>query len=284
MAKNALLVIGNGFDLQCGLKSGYEDFFDWLSKDDTRSKANLWAVHFLNSPREGKRWADVENRLQKAFNERQTRQSNINRNYVGITLIRFWHAIAIDFDKNLKKGGAAYPAIKEAEYVIKYIENRGKESFPFNSYWFLDELMAFERQFAEYLQAEVSGNANYLVNAAKLIEMMIHGESVHVLNFNYTNPFKPDASNPSSVKLSSMVAGVTNVHGTYANNNIIFGVDATAQLPSDTYIFTKTHRKMLQGTPARALPRHVEEVKFYGHSLSQADYSYFQSIFDYYNL
>ncbi len=26
------------------------------------------------------------------------------------------------------------------------------------------------------------------------------------------------------------------------------------------------------------------EIKFYGHSLSEADYSYFQSIFDYYNL
>lgn len=25
-------------------------------------------------------------------------------------------------------------------------------------------------------------------------------------------------------------------------------------------------------------------IKFYGHSLSKADYSYFQSIFDYYNL
>lgn len=26
------------------------------------------------------------------------------------------------------------------------------------------------------------------------------------------------------------------------------------------------------------------EIKFYGHSLSEADYSYFQSIFDYYDL
>ena len=26
------------------------------------------------------------------------------------------------------------------------------------------------------------------------------------------------------------------------------------------------------------------EIKFYGHSLNEADYSYFQSIFDYYNL
>ena len=26
------------------------------------------------------------------------------------------------------------------------------------------------------------------------------------------------------------------------------------------------------------------DIKFYGHSLSEADYSYFQSIFDYYNL
>ncbi|WP_154071832.1 hypothetical protein [Lactiplantibacillus plantarum] len=32
------------------------------------------------------------------------------------------------------------------------------------------------------------------------------------------------------------------------------------------------------------LPKSVNKIIFYGHSLSQADYSYFQSIFDYYNI
>lgn len=40
-------------------------------------------------------------------------------------------------------------------------------------------------------------------------------------------------------------------------------------------------------TPISILPPNDNaplEIKFYGHSLSEADYSYFQSIFDYYDL
>lgn len=40
-------------------------------------------------------------------------------------------------------------------------------------------------------------------------------------------------------------------------------------------------------TPISILPKNDGqpiEIKFYGHSLSEADYSYFQSIFDFYNL
>ena len=107
---------------------------------------------------------------------------------------------------------------------------------------------------------------------------MIQGKNFHVLNFNYTNPFESGDSN-------ILKRFVTNVHGTCEDNNIIFGVDYTAELPPDTHIFAKTHRKMMQGTPDNgALPWIVDEIKFYGHSLGQADYSYFQSIFDYYNL
>ena len=284
MIKNdILLIIGNGFDLQCGLKSSYADFFDWLRKDDTRSNANLWAVHFLSSPPTGQRWADVENKLQKLLSE--TNDIRFKSNSFNATQLKSWSNAAVKFYKDRKnKGAAEYTKIKEVEYIMKYIDSRGRELFPFDAYWFLDELKMLERQFAKYLQAEVSNNTNYLINAAKLMEMMTNEGYVHVLNFNYTNPFKFDQLKSSHKKPRCMVANVTNVHGTYENDNIIFGIDATATVPSSAFIFTKTHRKMLQDTPSRALPWRVEEIKFYGHSLGQADYSYFQSIFDYYDL
>jgi len=58
---NTLLIIGNGFDLQCRLQSKYEQFFAWLRQDNSRAGSNLWAVHFLNAadPR-GNKWSDVE--------------------------------------------------------------------------------------------------------------------------------------------------------------------------------------------------------------------------------
>lgn len=39
---NRLIVIGNGFDLQCGLKSQYKDFFNDIFKiEDIKTKQSL---------------------------------------------------------------------------------------------------------------------------------------------------------------------------------------------------------------------------------------------------
>jgi len=53
IASNTLTIIGNGFDLQCGLKSSYSNFFEWLREDSKRANDNLWAVHFLNKSLSG---------------------------------------------------------------------------------------------------------------------------------------------------------------------------------------------------------------------------------------
>ena len=50
-------------------------------------------------------------------------------------------------------------------------------------------------------------------------------------------------------------------------------------------IFSKTYRKLFLKVDNKiVLENDVECIKFYGHSLSRGDYSYFQSIFDYYNI
>lgn len=67
---NTLLVIGNGFDLQCGLKSSYKDFFGWLRQNNKRATDNLWTVHFLNNPLNGNLWIDVEYRLQEVLDKK----------------------------------------------------------------------------------------------------------------------------------------------------------------------------------------------------------------------
>ena len=116
--------------------------------------------------------------------------------------------------------------------------------------------------------------------------------NVHILSFNYTALF--DILGVESPCLYS------NVHGKLCNeqcrefcnsSSIIFGVDDSliqAQTENDDLkLFSKTYRKMFNlNSPASVLPLNDApvDIKFYGHSLSKADYSYFQSIFDYYNL
>lgn len=115
----------------------------------------------------------------------------------------------------------------------------------------------------------------------------------NILSFNYTAIF-------DILGVESPCA-YNNVHGKLCNkqcsedcvsSSVIFGIDDTLiqsrEANSMLRLFSKTYRKMSDtSTPISILPENDGqpiEIKFYGHSLSEADYSYFQSIFDFYNL
>ncbi len=114
-----------------------------------------------------------------------------------------------------------------------------------------------------------------------------------ILSFNYTAIF--------DILLVESPCIYSNVHGKLCNkqciescdsSSVIFGIDdKLIQETPEAFtlrMFSKTYRKMLAvGKPLNILPQKDTpqiEIKFYGHSLSEADYSYFQSIFDYYDL
>lgn len=115
----------------------------------------------------------------------------------------------------------------------------------------------------------------------------------NILSFNYTNIF-------DILGVASPCA-YSNVHGKLCSvqcteecnkSSVIFGIDDTLiqsqEINTELRQFSKTYRKMMDtSTPISILPPNNNrsiEIKFYGHSLSEADYSYFQSIFDYYDL
>lgn len=118
-------------------------------------------------------------------------------------------------------------------------------------------------------------------------------KSIHILSFNYTALFdflevdSPCIYGNVHGKLCSKNCGVE-----CTASNIIFGIDDAliqSQVENiELQLFSKTYRKMLDtNSPTSILPPNDGtqiEIKFYGHSLSEADYSYFQSIFDYYNI
>ena len=70
------------------------------------------------------------------------------------------------------------------------------------------------------------------------------------------------------------------------NQSLHINIDTTVGI----FDFTKTSRKIhnindkVKSLNNPLLNRTVDEIIVYGHSLSQADYSYYQSIFDFYDL
>ena len=77
-----------------------------------------------------------------------------------------------------------------------------------------------------------------------------------------------------------------NIHGNVEDP--IFGIDSKYTDNPNLINFTKTSRLLGNWTIHDQWklpePNNLNNINFLGHSLSKADYSYFQSIFDYYNI
>ena len=157
---STLLIIGNGFDLQCGLKSSYNDFFEWLRKDQALANNNLWAIHFLSTPPKGYGWIDIEESLRKVLCSKSHEYSTLE----------LWEKDAEQFFYQMKNGeGFGFSRDQEVAIYIarKMIAQQKKVTKPdnlpkFDIYWYLEELNAFESLFSEFIKNEVLSNGNYL--------------------------------------------------------------------------------------------------------------------------
>ena len=354
MHTSQLLILGNGFDLHCGLKSSYKDFFqstilDTIGKQFAlhRMKAGvsgfwetlLFGYYKIHSGNSDYNWCDIETIIKDTILTISSTDFNLNSLGIvrqgkdpkyaieitndSITNFLYQYCISIYYSLSQNK---TYSNNKLHSLLINHI---------------LQELHAFERRFCKYIYDQLNkkeNNDSYIINAINLLKVLtgftdkqyksiddiierqeksywkqlssmtstlekkeIHVLSqefanlraVNILSFNYTALF--------DILQVNCPCLYTNVHGKLCTHpcaenctdcNIIFGIDDTVIQSQDEdsglYQFSKTYRKMLNSNAGtHVLPskdNQLIEIKFYGHSLNEADYSYFQSIFDYYNL
>ncbi len=160
--------------------------------------------------------------------------------------------------------------------------------------YLLNELNRFEKLFGLFLREQMKLNQKYNESASNLVALITkdlgnaslgnENNKVYYLNFNYTLPIVKQLSRNG-----------TNVHGYTgddADNNcgeIIIGIDQEEiDVNGSEYVFTKTYRKLFlkQDLISQPLPskKLVKRIIFFGHSYGKADYSYFRSVFDYYDI
>lgn len=182
--------------------------------------------------------------------------------------------------------------------VYKFILNQNKIVNTEKYYeYLLSELNKFEKNFSNYLitNLDVSNyikeNKNtdkiyhYIVNSDKSRDYLINyiledvnNKKFNLLNFNYDN-FKSD-----------YVSKINHIHGSINSSDkkpIIIGFDSSNVLPNEPYYrFTKASRIMEESVikSEKILDKNIKNIYFYGHSLAAADNSYFNAIFDYYDL
>ena len=161
---------------------------------------------------------------------------------------------------------------KEKEYIKNY------KNFA------MRHLNLFEKDFGNYVKDVQYKFVHSLDN------ILYNDKSKKIINFNYTtvikneiNKFKNIQKYPTAENIRS-IKEVINIHGDYKNP--IFGID-NQKIDESMNIFTKTYRILSSDTiESFTLPSNelLETIYFFGHSLSEADYSYFQSMFDYYSI
>lgn len=344
MQETAILVFGNGFDLQCKIKSKFIDFqnskrtanpefFEKLEKDYAfirdyirkvhyppvmtsevlfeiikkyesidLSKINMWDIilfeDYINGNDSDIYWFDVESII-----ARYIHHNNSERDYSGL--------LSVINDIVIQNPGQAYNVTGISNHllssIIRFIFRNDKENDTLfmkskTQYklvcssnqriqmckFLLTELNRYEHDFQLYLRGEIKENIdNYREYSMKLFERIIVGSTrsdIYYMNFNYTLPM-----------IKELAGNGTNVHGYIGDldkkisDSIIIGVDiANLSDREEEYMFSKTARKLVQKTILvnQKLPskESVSKIFFYGHSLSLADYSYFQSLFDFYDL
>ncbi|MBR3312864.1 MAG: hypothetical protein IKG18_01860 [Atopobiaceae bacterium] len=306
-----LIVVGNGFDLACSLKSLYADFFgDRINKAkdvDARTEAEwkrivddekLTAWDFMLAFEEGPDWCNIEKAIGGWVLQQKDKTAGkplVER------LLDSLKRLPFSDDAMNMTGDYASAKTDRAEWSLlntsRYIWHKaGEEAQGMDKSQLLGflrlELGIVEDLFKAYLDGAANSNSDYCGNANTLMTQLITGQrlggisgtkDVSVISFNYTRPFRA----PGYVLTED---DIINIHGN-VDGEIIFGIDGKECMEDlDALPFTKTYRIASMGV---GMPRQLyvtaigvdgehrtSSIKFFGHSLGEADYSYFQAIFD----
>lgn len=300
--KSTKIVIGNGFDLFCGLKTTYRDFFvffqhkyakisKWIDEAVTRlynnpdlktdpwplvvqfeyvDLINCWDVYFamISDKSHDHRWCDIESEMLDSLS---LRDSDVESEYKP-HWENVWESIIKDRMDEQKAG-----SIIIAQFILKKTQRQFMTKDEFYEY-LLKELREFESHFGSFIikqhvvknQFLEDYNLPYIRKAHSLFEQFCEPGFISSIDcFNYA--FTPESKFYERCRF---------INGNCLNP--IFGVDSVFD-PSDArYIFTKTNRRLEWWMDKKITIRtdDFENVIVFGHSLSQHDYNYFFPILD----
>ena len=317
--RHQLIVVGNGFDLACGLKSKYFDFFgSRLERIDNittywrqpwcetvrNSDLTLW--DFMLRMKRGSNWCKVEE-VMGSWVLPPANGVDAKDTYVERTLQKIRHYPFADPNSDpVTCNGRLEDEQDDQEYMLSnvarfiWMEEGRKAAVHMDRAALLSllwkELRKLERLFSAYLADQVAQTSTYFSDATALLTKLMDDElpwadkdggDTSLLTFNYTQPFL-------HLDCGIEEDAIVNIHGNL-QGEVVFGVDGTDCMGDlDALPFTKTYRvasmgakmaKSLYDTATGGIGNSkTGAIKFFGHSLGEADYAYFQSIFDGINL
>ncbi|PCR99818.1 AbiH family protein [Lactococcus fujiensis] len=322
-AFNQLVILGNGFDLACGLKSTYRHFFEYiLDKDE--SKNNYWyyifrSLHYRRVDFNG--WTDIEKQILIEL-------KNIEIFYSNGILKENEYIVKEQLEEFISFNGSN-PSLRLTASAITslysyYYEIPSKKSFQEQ---LIKKLLLLEEDFCKYLIEQINiedeqiddffseikkENLNNYYIKSLIIGYYILTSELPDFSIQYLNDILTDITEYDSFDLffeeidtinklfseddimSSILSfnyteplkqlNLRNIHGALSEGNILFGIDYDKLKDNFTeppIEFSKSYRILESGRDTKMnISSDIDIIKFYGHGLGEADYSYFQAIFD----
>ena len=296
MDKKVLLIIGNGFDLKCGLDTKYihyynyqkerspsfKDLIDKLKRNETDSidydglsrneHITFFDLFFTMIDWNNNRldsdhtWADIEDMLLSGFKTGQFNKSLFENCYDCYVFTRN----PSDFSSPtiFKKW---YQIIAQYLYKKKEMVENG-----FHQY-LIAELDRFSINFAKYICEQVKAHPDYQEKAQYLI-MKITGVGLNeceILSFNYTEPL--------------LSPHLSNIHGLAKKEKIVFGITCGKEKEKEAthlswyYPMTKEYKMAnvsAKGIKVSADYAGITDIYVYGSSLGEQDYDFYENLFD----
>lgn len=310
--KNVKLVIGNGYDLHCGLKSSYADFFmrdvgkndyfnKWLdefegkislndfdaeqSKEDVWvefkniDKLNIWDLFFYIKTKIANQnnkkvwlWCDIETVMYNSLKSYDSREGNTN--------LFTWEYVYKVVNKEMQANFDCFEVYVMAKVILKKRNMEGFKNIDEFYYYILDELNQFEKEFGMFIDKK---RYSYYYSSFKVTNSDFENRSKMTLQelCNVDNLVSIDSFNYDDIANDDLNKILHNING---NLEIpIFGIDSNLCSASDPrFIFTKTNRRMELEMIDFECQKDIafDNVIVYGHSLSSNDYSYFFPLLD----
>lgn len=323
-----IVILGNGFDLSCELKSSYRNFFNkrYYGVYDKRTKhdftnigarcsdivsepfnfggastskkqfeeINFWDLAVFKKDGAFGTWQDFEGFIKSTLKTIDKSLDELKKKYRTGPLSKIDLIDFIGITQKIEGDNTLLPFIYMTMQFDQEVFSRTltKENV---SDFLLEELIKFESTFCDYMTEEVS-NSRYNYESEKLLKTIQSGKEngidSYVVTFNYTNPVHRNAY----LTNNSEDGFLNHVHGDLYNRDIIFGINISdvslnKKEFKHSYFnvpffrkFTKTYRTLSLKNKYSLFRKKTKEIKFFGHSLGEADFSYFKVMFDSLNL
>ena len=293
------VILGNGFDLHCGLYTRYSDYFckNWknyihlqkLAKEfinseeefcipnDTLEKINIWDIFFSvnssdNPKRCSNRWCDIESLMLDSLMGSEHRPSIIE------SIVK-WPNV-----KRIVEGRDELEHTSQG-FVALFAKNKMNHEkwgigqlYPF----LLDQLKEFEKEFGDFIYWQLHFgrfeeshfgvkrlNEVYIEKAKYVLNCLCDIKNASIDTFNY-----------SFIEDEEIASKTSHINGSHKEP--IFGIDSRFEPTDKRYIFTKTCRRIESemNNYIHSINEKFDNIIVFGHSLDETDYSYFFPIFD----